>query len=47
MAEEIFTESGKIVKMEVDYNETVTEKLPICEKLAKVRSIRAADCFDF
>lgn len=39
MADEIFTDSGKLLKMEVDYSETVTEKLPICEKLAKVSTL--------
>lgn len=37
MADDLFVDGGKIVKMEVDYSSTVTEKLPICEKLAKVR----------
>lgn len=32
----IFTEGGRMVKMEVDYTETVNEKLPQCEKLAQV-----------
>ena len=36
MADTIFSESGRLVKMEVDYTETVNEKIPICEKLAKV-----------
>ena len=36
MAEEIFTETGRLVKMEVDYSSTVDDKLPECEKMAKV-----------
>lgn len=39
MANDLFTDGGKIIKMEVDYNETVTEKLPVCQKLAKVDSV--------
>lgn len=35
MGEE-FTDSGRILKMEVDYSGTVDEKLPKCEQLAKV-----------
>lgn len=27
---------GKIVKMEIDYSATVDQRLPECEKLAKV-----------
>ena len=38
MSNELFTDGGKIVKMEVDYSETVTEKLPICEQLTKVNN---------
>ncbi|XP_030751890.1 26S proteasome non-ATPase regulatory subunit 12 [Sitophilus oryzae] len=33
--ESIATDSGKIVKMEVDYSSTCDEKIPECEKLAK------------
>ena len=29
-------DDGKLVKMEVDYSSTVDEKVPECEKLAKV-----------
>lgn len=29
---------GRIVKMEVDYSATVDQRLPECEKLAKVRT---------
>ena len=29
-------DEGKLVKMEVDYSSTVDEKVPECEKLAKV-----------
>lgn len=32
---------GRIVKMEVDYSATVDQRLPECEKLAKVRGGRA------
>ena len=32
--ESIATESGKIVKMEVDYSSTCDEKIPECKKLA-------------
>lgn len=39
MANDLFTDGGKIIKMEVDYNETVTEKLPVCQKLAKVNKV--------
>jgi len=42
MAEEQFTDSGKLLKMEVDYSATVDEKLPICEKLAKQGKLPAA-----
>lgn len=31
---------GRIVKMEVDYSATVDQRLPECEKLAKVRGGR-------
>ena len=31
---------GRIVKMEVDYSATVDQRLPECEKLAKVRGIQ-------
>lgn len=33
---------GRIVKMEVDYSATVDQRLPECEKLAKVRGGRPA-----
>lgn len=37
---------GKIVKMEIDYSSTVDQRLPECEKLAKVSySNRAAESF--
>ncbi|KAI1292302.1 26S proteasome non-ATPase regulatory subunit 12 [Halotydeus destructor] len=42
MAEEIFNENGRIVKMEVDYSTTVDEKLPVCEKLAKEGKLNEA-----
>lgn len=38
MSEEVFTEGGRLLKMEVDYSATVDEKVPVCEKLAKVSS---------
>lgn len=37
MSEQIFNEQGRIVKMEVDYTSTVDDKIPVCERLAKVR----------
>ena len=37
MADAEFTDSGRLLKMEVDYSASVDEKLPVCEKLAKVR----------
>lgn len=46
MADDLFVDNGKIVKMEVDYSSTVTEKLPVCEKLAKVWA-NALKCFSF
>lgn len=36
MADTLFSDSGKLIKMEVDYSSTVDEKIPICEKLAEV-----------
>lgn len=33
---------GRIVKMEIDYSSTVDQRLPECEKLAKVRSVKEA-----
>lgn len=33
---------GRIVKMEVDYSSTVDQRLPECEKMAKVRSVEEA-----
>lgn len=35
MNSENYTESGRLVKMEVDYSETVTQKIPLCEQLSK------------
>ncbi|ERL86079.1 26S proteasome non-ATPase regulatory subunit 12 [Dendroctonus ponderosae] len=35
MMESIATDSGKIVKMEVDYSSTCDEKIPECQKIAK------------
>lgn len=31
-----YSESGRLLKMEVDYSATVDEKLPVCEKLTSV-----------
>jgi 26S proteasome regulatory subunit N5 len=42
MAEDIFTEGGRLVKMEVDYSATVDEKMPLCEKLAKEGKLQEA-----
>lgn len=39
MSEEVFTEGGRLLKMEVDYSATVDEKVPVCEQLAKVSSV--------
>lgn len=36
MSSEVFTDSGKLLKMEVDYSATVDEKIPICQKQAQV-----------
>jgi hypothetical protein len=36
MSSDAFTDSGRLLKMEVDYSSTVDQKIPICEKLAKV-----------
>ncbi|XP_050298178.1 26S proteasome non-ATPase regulatory subunit 12 [Anthonomus grandis grandis] len=40
--ESIATDSGKIVKMEVDYSSTCDEKIPECQKLAKSGKIHDA-----
>ncbi|RWS00200.1 26S proteasome non-ATPase regulatory subunit 12-like protein, partial [Dinothrombium tinctorium] len=42
MASEGFTESGRLLKMEVDYSATVDEKLPVCEKLTKENKLEEA-----
>ncbi|KPM10519.1 26S proteasome non-ATPase regulatory subunit 12-like protein [Sarcoptes scabiei] len=42
MADTLFSDSGKLIKMEVDYSSTVDEKIPICEKLAEEGKINAA-----
>lgn len=44
MSDEVFTEGGRLVKMEVDYSAAVDEKLPTCEKLAKVKETWNALC---
>lgn len=36
------TDSGKIVKMEVDYSSTCDEKIPECQKLAKAGKLHDA-----
>ena len=35
MADNVATDSGRIVKMEVDYSSTCDEKIPECQKMAK------------
>lgn len=40
--ESIATDSGKIVKMEVDYSSTCDEKIPECQKLAKAGKLHDA-----
>jgi 26S proteasome regulatory subunit N5 len=42
MAENSTTDSGRIVKMEVDYSLTCDEKIPECQKLAKEGKIHDA-----
>jgi 26S proteasome regulatory subunit N5 len=42
MAENATTDSGRIVKMEVDYSSTCDEKIPECQKLAKEGNIHDA-----
>lgn len=42
MAENAATDSGRIVKMEVDYSSTCDEKIPECQKLAKEGKIHDA-----
>jgi len=42
MAENATTDSGRIVKMEVDYSSTCDEKIPECQKLAKEGKIHDA-----
>lgn len=42
MADTLFSDSGRLVKMEVDYCETVNEKLPVCEQLAKDGKLKEA-----
>lgn len=39
---EIATDSGRVVKMEVDYSSTCDEKIPECQKLAKEGKIHDA-----
>ena len=36
MTNELVYEGGRLLKMEVDYSNTVDEKIPICQQLAKV-----------
>ena len=33
-------DDGRLKKMEVDYTSTVEEKIPECDKLAKVRTMK-------
>lgn len=42
MAENATTDSGRIVKMEVDYSSTCDEKIPECQKLAKEGKVHDA-----
>jgi 26S proteasome regulatory subunit N5 len=42
MSDEIFTEGGRLLKMEVDYSGTVDEKIPVCEALAKEGKLQEA-----
>lgn len=39
---EIATDSGRVVKMEVDYSSTCDEKIPECQKLVKEGKIHDA-----
>ncbi|XP_064478635.1 26S proteasome non-ATPase regulatory subunit 12-like isoform X2 [Ornithodoros turicata] len=39
---EVFTDAGRLVKMEVDYSSTVDEKVPQCEELAKKGKLKEA-----
>jgi len=39
---DILVESGRIIKMEVDYSSTCDEKIPECEKLAKSGQLNEA-----
>lgn len=41
-----FTDSGKIVKMEVDYSSVVDEKLPYCQKMAKEDPKRLSEAIE-
>ena len=43
MAEEQFTDSGKLLKMEVDYSATVDEKLPQCKQMGRVSYVTSID----
>ncbi|GFT36693.1 hypothetical protein TNCV_2980561 [Trichonephila clavipes] len=44
MASAGFTDSGRILKMEVDYSETVDEKIPVCQKLCEARKRPVLKC---
>ncbi|CAN8007240.1 unnamed protein product, partial [Ixodes pacificus] len=39
---ETFSDTGRLVKMEVDYSSTVDEKVPVCEALAKQGKLKEA-----
>lgn len=39
MSDELERSDGKIVKMEVDYSSTVDQRVPECEKMAKVSRV--------
>lgn len=42
MAESSFTNSGKLLKMEIDYSDDVDKKLPICERLTEEGKLNEA-----
>ena len=42
MADNLTTEGGRIIKMEVDYSSTCDEKIPECQKMAREGKIHDA-----
>lgn len=42
MTDSLTTETGRIIKMEVDYSSTCDEKIPECQKLARGGKIHDA-----